>query len=56
MLAWLVHNRLTGKEFLNWATFHFGVSILDMATFILKAIERDQSSDHRPILLGRDMV
>lgn len=54
MLAWLVRNRLTGKEFLNWAKFHFGASILDMPRYILKRLEKTEGP--RPIFLGKDLV
>lgn len=53
MLNWLIQNRLTGREFLNWARFHFGASILDMCRFILGHLEKNR--EYRPILLGKDM-
>ena len=53
MLKWLISNRLVGKEFLRWAKFHFGVSMLDMGKFILKHLEK--SKDPKRILVGKDI-
>lgn len=54
MLQWLVRNHLTGKEFILWTQFNFGASMLSMAQYITRRLEKD--SEGRPTLLGRDVL
>lgn len=53
MLQWLVDNKITGKEFLNFVHFKFPESQLSMAKFILKRIKK--SRDDGKVFQGRDM-
>ena len=53
ILKWLIDNKLTGKEFLSWAKFHFGVSILELASFVLAQIDKHRKPG---IFFGKDVL
>lgn len=54
MLCWLIRNRLVGKEFLTWAKFQFGVSMLDVSKDILKRLENNDQT--KAIIYGKDIL
>lgn len=55
MLTWLISNRLTGKEFLEWTKYHFSGSMLDTSRYILSKLEKLGRGERRRVILGRDM-
>jgi hypothetical protein len=56
ILRWLIENRLTGQSFLEWAKQSFDISMMNMASFVLKRVEKDNSRDIRPIIMGKDFL
>lgn len=53
MFRWLVKNGITGKQFIMWVKFHWGVSMLEPARHILSRLEKRK--EFRPVLLTRDV-
>jgi hypothetical protein len=53
ILLWLIKNKLTGKNFIEWSKTHFGASMLRMTQFVLGKLEK---VDKTSILYGRDLV
>lgn len=51
ILRWLIANRLTGKDFLEWRNYLFGNSQLEMVQFILSKLDK---SEKQPIFYGKD--
>lgn len=52
MLRWLIRQRLVGKEFMAWAAFRIGRSMLDVAKYVLAEMDRE---DVKPVIFGRDV-
>jgi hypothetical protein len=53
ILAWLVGQHLTGREFVAWSRHNFGVSMVKMSSHILSRIERKED---KKILYGIDII
>lgn len=54
MLAWLIANRITGKQLHLWMAFQHQRSMLKMAAYILQRLNRDPAP--KPILVGVDYL
>ncbi len=53
VLAWLVNNRKTGKEFMAMLEGDFHGSLLQTIAFILMKINKDLET--KPIIVGKDI-
>jgi len=53
ILAWLIKNRLTGKEFIAWVKdLYPHLTFLSVGHYILSKLKKD----NRPIVYGKDMI
>jgi len=53
-LNWLINNRLTGRDLLEWINTHHNKSVLGMVQFIIKHSEKN--NEVKPIILNKDWI
>lgn len=51
ILAWLLRNKITGKKLLDWWTVSHEKSYLNLATYVIRKIEKDNEK----LLSSRDL-
>lgn len=54
MIVWLIRNRLTGKNLLEWIRFEHGGSNFQMAKYVLTKVKREKLL--QPVIAGQDFI
>jgi len=52
ILKWLIRNRITGVNLIEWLKIYHQNSIMNMVKFIVKSHNRDK--EFKPIILNKD--